>query len=115
MKKKEKVIYVVTYFGDWNKKSLNQAHVASKFISNRRSMAYFFKEKDAVKLIKSDFGNSLRAIEYNYAVIEETRQAVCVTPTKERWFHWTGDYEDSTVKEIKKPKELEKIVGFGMG
>ena len=52
---------------------------------------------------------------YSHMVIEEFPEGVCMDGwTKEWWYRWSGSSKKGKYEPIEKPKELEKIVAFGM-
>jgi len=59
----------------------------------------------------------LHEYSYKYAVIEKVADGIhggFIVP-KEWWYEWNGTHEKGGFVSIKKPKELEHTIGWGIG
>lgn len=78
-----------------------------------RTVAFFFKEEDAIKCVNQNWGDIYECGHYLLAVIEEIWQGLYPHVEKETWFKW--DRKKKKYVQIKKPSVFKNIVSFGIG
>jgi len=82
-------------------------------VRNVRCVGWAQNDLSAVNIVTNNYGDINESGYYRYAVIEKIGTGLYCTPEEEFWFEWNND--KGKYEPIRKPKEFENVVNFGMG
>ena len=84
-------------------------------ITRRRSPGFFYKEEDAERCIKENWGDIYEEMYYNLAIIEPFEEGLYAVVDKIRWFRVERIEQEYKITEIETPKGYQQILGFSLG